>query len=130
MTADLPRPGRREEEGVHPVLRGSVSGIVRIGLVVSVALAAIAVIGFVAQGTGIGPSGSGTTLRAGLGRALLAGEPSAFAILAVAVLVATPLARVAASTALFAAAGNRPFTFLTLCVLVLLFATVAIGLLL
>ncbi len=121
--------GRREELGVPPYLRGSVTRVIRSGLLVGAVLTAIGAVGLLVEGNGLGSASSAAPVPGGLLGGLAHLAPTAFVLLGVIVLVATPLARVALSTALFAAAGNRPFTWLTLGVLSLLAITVLVGVL-
>lgn len=127
MNGGVAEAGRAEEAGVPAALRGSVSRTLRTGLVLAGLLALAATVGYVRDGVGVGPSNAAVQLRGGLLPALEAGDPSAYALLAIAVLVATPLARVAISTALFGASGQRTFFLLTLVVLSLLGATILVG---
>lgn len=121
--------GRREEAGVPAHLRGLVSRLLRAGLLVGSVLMALGVLGFVADGVGLGPPDVAVGLREALGPSLLALDPRAFAYVGLLVLLATPLTRVGVSVALFAAAGDRAFTALTVLVLALLLTTVAVGVL-
>lgn len=119
--------GRPEEEGVPPAMRGLVSRSMRAGLLLAVLFAALGVAGLVARGIGLGSGRVALSLSGPFLPALAAGNPTALALVAVAILVATPLLRVVESTALFAVRGDRTFATITLVVLLLLLATVAVG---
>ena len=119
--------GRREESGVPPGMRGWVSRIVRVGLLVASVLMLIGVAGFLARGIGLGSPGSVVSFDGSFPGAFVSGDPAAFALAGLVVLMLTPLSRVALSVALFASAGNRPFALLTLFVFAVLLATIAVG---
>ncbi len=65
--------------------------------------------------------------RAGLATGLRRGQAVAVLLIAFLVLIATPLFRVVISTVEFATAHDRPFTILTLTVLLLLALSVLLG---
>jgi uncharacterized membrane protein len=123
----VPPTGRPEEAALPPALRGTISRILRLGLLVSGAFLAIAVAGFLAEGIGLGPAAAAVGLRAGFADSLLSGDPRGFAFAGLLVLLATPLTRVVASIALFTASGDRAFARLALFVLLLLGATIVVG---
>jgi uncharacterized membrane protein len=116
-------PGRREEAAVPPRYRGLISRLLRGGLLVALALVVVGIAGYALDGVGVGVSGTSARPTA-VGLA-----PGAFVLAGLAVLIATPLARVGASVGLFAAAGDRDFVALTLFVLAVLAVTVLVGVL-
>jgi uncharacterized membrane protein len=122
-------PRRHEERNVPPALQGLVSRFLRVGVLLSGALLLAAVVLEAATGHGsllafAAPSGGG-----GIGTFLEHGGAPALALLGVLVLIATPLSRVALSTALFAASGDRTFALITLFVLAILGVTIVVGVL-
>ena len=124
-----PPVGRREEIGVPPLLRGLVSRLLRTGLVLALAWIAAGLALAIRGGVGLGSTVHAVGLSGGLGPGLLGGAPGAFIFVGLIILLATPLIRVAVSAGLFASVGDRPFTALTLFVLGLLLATLAVGVL-
>ena len=124
-----PSEGRREEAQVPPALRGVVTRVLRTGLLVAGAFFALAALGYGIHGEGIGPPDAAVGLDRSFLPALLAGDANALALTGLVVLLATPLTRVVVSAGLFAAAGDRAFTALTLFVLALILATFAVGIL-
>jgi len=122
-----PSGGRREEAGLPPHLRGVVSRVLRTGLAVAVVFVALGGLGFLARGIGTGPADRSVGLAEPLLQGLRTLDPAAFVWIGVAVLLATPLLRVALSVGLFARAGDRAFAGMTLFVLLLLVATILVG---
>jgi hypothetical protein len=84
---------------------------------------------YLAQGVGLGDPDHAMGLSGPLLPSLAAGAPSAFVYVGLVVLIATPIARVVVSAGLFSTAGDRPFTVLTLFVLLVLVATIVVGVL-
>jgi uncharacterized membrane protein len=128
--SDVPPPAKEVEQDLPPALANSIVGTLTIGVGISAVLAVVGLValltgsvaGFtsaVAHGTPFTPSG----FVAGLFR----GKAVDILLLALLVLIATPLTRVVISLAMFAHVGDRPFTVLTLTVLLLLGASVVIG---
>ncbi|MCI4366414.1 MAG: DUF1634 domain-containing protein [Thermoplasmata archaeon] len=122
-------PGRREEAGVPPALRGVVSRLLRSGLAIACVLFLLGVVAYLHDGVGLGAGHGATSPSDGLLNGLLRGEPAAFTFAGLIVLLATPVARVVVSVGLFASVGDRPFTFFTLFVLAVVLATIAVGIL-
>lgn len=128
----LPPPAtarRFEERNVPSALQGLVSRVLRTGVLLSsvLILAGAALEATVAHGsllTAAVPVGAG-----GLAALLGHGGPAGLVLLGVIVLLATPLSRVVISTSLFAAAGDRTFTLITLFVLAVLGTTIVVGVL-
>ena len=125
--AEPTRPGRREEAGVPPALRGLVSRLLRGGLLIAAFLFVLALVRYLQAGVGLGSASVAEGPPGDFGSSLAAGDPAALALLGLAVLLVTPLVRVAVSVGLFAHAGDRAFTALTLFVLVLLAVTIGVG---
>jgi uncharacterized membrane protein len=121
------RPARREEAGVPPALRGIVSRLLIGGLAIATVFFVLGVLGYLAQGIGLGSPMTATGLPTPFPSALAHGDPGAFIFLGLIVLVATPIARVVVSAGLFASSGDRAFTGLTLFVLTVLLATILVG---
>jgi uncharacterized membrane protein len=126
-TAPPPSPGRAEERDLPPRLRGWVSRLLRGGLAIALVLVAVGAAGFVLQGAALVPSAGAVGLARAATASGWATDPSLWVYLGTAVLLVTPLVRVAVSLGLFAAAGDRAFTLLTLFVLAILGATVVVG---
>ncbi|MCI4350475.1 MAG: DUF1634 domain-containing protein [Thermoplasmata archaeon] len=124
MTA-MRRRGRAEEENLPPRLRGLVTKLLRIGVG---ATAILMISGLVLLFLG-GRSASSVlnVIPRRLGAELLAGNPLAVLYAGVLVLLATPLVRVTVSAGLFAHAGDRAFTGITLLVLALLALSILVG---
>jgi uncharacterized membrane protein len=119
-----------EEENLPPALAGLISRTLRIG----VGLAAIlALIGLIRLLMGSAADFDAATVHGApfVGSAFLSGLAHGQAVdillLAFLVLILTPIVRVIISAALFATVHDRPFTILTLTVLLLLGASVLIG---
>jgi uncharacterized membrane protein len=122
-----PDPRRREEAGVPPALRGLVSRLLISGLAVAGLCFLIGVVAYLHQGIGLGGSSTASGLPSSWPTALVHGDPGAFVFLGLVVLVATPMTRIIVSAGLFAAAGDRPFTMLTLFVFTVLVVTILVG---
>jgi uncharacterized membrane protein len=115
---------------VPPRLQGLVARILRTGTVLAALLLAAGTVLFLARGGGDVLSAP-LTLGAGPVGALLRSEPAgAVVLVGLLVLLGTPLSRVVASAGLFAAAGDRDFTKLTVFVLAVLLSTILVGVLL
>jgi uncharacterized membrane protein len=118
---------RKEEQNVPPYLQGLVSRTLRTGVV---AAGALLLTGTLLLAILPGASGWGATALSAttFAQNLLHLEPAAFLLLGVLVLILTPLTRVVISVVLFSAAGDRPFSTLTLVVLLILGLSVFLGL--
>jgi uncharacterized membrane protein len=118
------------ESDLPPAMTRLVSLTLRVGVGLSAVLAIIG-IGLLLGGstaafaaaTVHGAAFTGVAFASGLAR----GQAVDVLLLAFLVLILTPLFRVVISVGLFARVGDRPFTALTLTVLLLLAASVAIG---
>jgi len=129
MSRDRPRPARYEERNVPPALQGLVSRVLRSGVILAAALLSIGVVWEGAAGRGLLLTATAPTTGSGFARLYDLGGPGTVVLAGVLVLVATPLARVTISVGLFASAKDRPFTAITLFVLAVLAATIAVGVL-
>jgi uncharacterized membrane protein len=116
--------------GLPPAMSRLISRTLRVGVVTSAALALVGLcllLGGPASGFSAdvvhGTPFTGTAFLSGL----LHGQAVDVLFLAFIVLIATPLLRVIISVALFAQIGDRPFTTLTVTVLVLLGLSILIG---
>jgi uncharacterized membrane protein len=120
----------REVRGIPPVLPKLISYTLRIGVVLAAALAIIGLV-LLLSGPATAFAASVTTSApfslAAFFAGLRSGRATDFLFLAFLVLIATPLVRVIISVAMFASARDRPFTLLTLSVLILLAISVVIG---
>ncbi|MGA7846102.1 MAG: DUF1634 domain-containing protein [Thermoplasmata archaeon] len=123
-----PRPG--EEEHVPPALARLISLTLRIGVGLS-ALLALVGLARLLMGPAAGFTSATVHPAAFVGSAFIAGLAHGQAVdillLAFLVLILTPLVRVIISAALFASVHDRPFTLLTLTVLLLLGASVLVA---
>jgi uncharacterized membrane protein len=131
MTGRVPTPGARrfEERNVPPALQGLVSRVLRSGVVLAGVLLTAGIVWEAAVAHGSLLASVAPASGAGLAQLLESGGPSALVLGGVFVLVATPLTRVAISAGLFATAHDRAFTVITLIVLAILGATIAVGVL-
>lgn len=131
MTADPSRgPAPGESDSIPPAMTRLVSGTLRIGVSLSALLTIIGLILLLAGPTAAfttatihGAVFSGPAFASGLAH----GRAVDYLLLGLLVLIVTPLFRVILSVGLFARAGDRPFTTLTVTVLLLLAASVLIG---
>ena len=112
-----------ESENVPPRLANLIAGTLRIGVGLSALLALVGIIRFLmgtpavfAAATAHGASFTGHGFVSGL----LHGQAADILLLSALVLILTPIVRVIISMALFASVRDRPFTLLTLTVLLLL----------
>jgi uncharacterized membrane protein len=118
------------EDRVPPQLTRLIAFTLRAGVGLS---AVLAIIGLGLLLTGSGASFSAATVHgapfsgAGFVSGLAHGTAVDVLFLAFLVLIATPLVRVVISVVLFGRVGDRPFTMLTLTVMLLLGASVLIG---
>jgi uncharacterized membrane protein len=125
----LPRPGRAEERNVPPALRGLVTRVLRTGVVLMIVLVGIGIVLFLSEGGGPLLSGPLVLSKGPVGALLGHATPGGFILLGLLVLVFTPLSRVILSVILFAKSRDRAFTGITLFVLLVLLATIAVGVL-
>lgn len=128
-TSDQSPPPGSEEETVPRGLRRVITYNLRIGAGLAAVLILLGLVlltrdpaSVYAMATVRGSSFS----LSGLGSGLLHGQATAVLLLGFLVLIATPLTRVIISVVSFAVARDRAFTLLTVCVLLLLGATVFI----
>ena len=118
---------RREERGVPPHLQGLVSHLLRAGVYLSGALLTVGLVVAYVQGATTSPA-PGTMLGLPqLPSGLAHGSGLAIVLLGLLVLVLTPLSRVVVSVLLFSASRDRAFTAITLAVLAVLIASIAVG---
>ncbi len=122
--------GAGGEDALPPALTRSIALTLRIGVGLSAALAILGLGVLLSDPAAVftaatvhGASFSGPGFVSGLAH----GQGMDILLLAFIVLIATPLSRVIISVGLFARAGDRPFTGLTLTVLLLLGLSVLIG---
>ncbi len=129
MTDGSPSSGPRrfEEQNVPPALQGLVSRVLRTGVALSASLLLAGILLEAATGHGGLLTTAGPSNATEFSALFQHGGAAALVLLAVIVLVATPLARVVVSTALFAASGDRTFAMITLFVLSVLGATIVVG---
>ncbi len=105
-----------------------VSGVLIIGVVLSATLVAFGLatallVGWGGSLSGAAPDGAAVTAFAGMGTNLAALRPVGFAQLGLVILLATPVARVAASVVAFLAEGDHLYATITATVLLILLAS-------
>jgi uncharacterized membrane protein len=123
----LPAPAPvRFERNIPARLRPWVSGVLRVGVIVSSVALLIGVALGAVRGT-LGDFSSPPVTLGSIGPGLVQGDPAAYIVLGLLILVVTPIVRVGVSVALFAQAKDRAFTLITLAVLVILLASVFVG---
>jgi uncharacterized membrane protein len=129
MTASSPAsaPKRFEERGVPPRLQGLVSRVLRAGVLLSGTLLLAGALWEASTAHGSLLDAAAPTGAAGFSELLGRGGAAALVLIGILVLLATPLSRVAISTTLFASSGDRTFATITLFVLAILAATIAVG---
>ncbi|MGC2289471.1 MAG: DUF1634 domain-containing protein [Thermoplasmata archaeon] len=113
-----------------PKLTRMISFALRIGVGLAAALAIVGVALLLSSPAGVFTNATvhgAPFSAAGFVSGLVHGQAVDILLLALLVLIATPLSRVIISIALFAQVGDRPFTLLTVTVLVLLGTSVLIG---
>jgi uncharacterized membrane protein len=120
-------PARKD---IPPTMTWWISSTLRVGVVISAGLALVGLgillagpVGAFTAATVHGTPLSGPVFLSGLAH----GHALDILLLAFIVLIATPLVRVIISVVLFAKIGDRPFTILTVTVLLLLGVSVLIG---
>ena len=113
---------------VPPGLARWVTIILRYGVAASAVLLVVGFSLWAAQGGPSGVQGSGSIAVSDLPGAFASHAGEALILIGLLVLVATPLARVALSIAMFAAVHDRPFALFTFFVLAVLLLGVATGL--
>jgi len=129
MTGGVAVPRRFEERNVPRALQGLVSRVLRSGVLLAGALLTGGIVWEASVGQGSLLTASAPATGSGLVGLLHVGGPAALVLIGVLVLAVTPIARVAISVALFGAARDRTFTVITLFVLVVLGATIVVGVL-
>lgn len=120
-------PSRREERNVPPGLRGLVSRVLRSGVVLGSALLLVGLALEAAVGRGSLLASPAPSSGRGFTAVFQQGGAPLLVLVGILVLAATPLTRVAISTALFSAARDRTFALITLFVLAILGATIVFG---
>lgn len=123
------RPSRREERNVPPGLQGLVTRVLRSGVVLGSALLLVGIVLEAIVGRGSLLASPAPSSGRGFTVLLQQGGAPVLVLVGILVLVATPLTRVAISTALFSAARDRTFAVITLFVLAILGATLVTGVL-
>lgn len=129
MTGPPAVPRRFEERNVPPALQGLVSRTLRGGVVLASVLMAAGVAWEAMVGHGSLLGAAAPTSGAGVSSLVHGGGPSVLVLVGVFILAITPLTRVLISVALFASVRDRAFTAITLFVLTVLAATIAVGVL-
>lgn len=123
-------PDRLEVSQVPVLLPRLISATLKGGIAVS---AALILVGLGVLATGSAPFFVSQTVHgapfslSGFVRGLAQGQAVDLLLLGFLVLILTPLVRVVLSSAMFAAARDRPFTILTVSVLVVLGVSVVVG---
>jgi uncharacterized membrane protein len=127
--APPPEPRLPTAPYVPPALRGLVGGVLRGGVLLSGGLLLVAIIWEAAVGHGSLLQSAAPGSGAGLSALLQHGGPEALVLLGLLVLLVTPLTRVAISVVTFTVVRDRSFLVITLFVLAILSATIALGVL-
>jgi uncharacterized membrane protein len=123
-------PGPLVDEDIPPAMTRLISLTLRVGVVLAAVLALVG-LGLLLQGSTAAFTAATVHGATFTGAGFLSGLAHAQAVdvlfLAFLILILTPLFRVVISVGLFAQVGDRPFTALTVTVLLLLGASVLIG---
>jgi uncharacterized membrane protein len=126
----VPPPGPLVEEDIPPGMTQLISLTLRVGVVLAAVLAVVG-LGLLLQGSTAAFTAATVQGAVFTGGGFVSGLAHAHAVdvlfLAFLVLILTPLFRVVISVGLFAQVGDRPFTALTLTVLLLLGVSILVG---